>query len=198
MKRIFLVAAVASFVLPTALSNLSRIQVHAQSQVTATVKPTVAPSGTSASPAPSVAGNTATVVSPTAGNGNAGTVVANGTAGSVPPVSGANAPSTQPAAPAPSGGNWFTFAMLGAAAILVFMLIRGPRKEEKKRKDMIASMKKGTRVVTIGGLIGSVVDIRDDVVVLKVDESANVKSHYLKSSISRVIADDEPVEEKKN
>ena len=88
--------------------------------------------------------------------------------------------------------------MLGAAAILVIMLIRGPRKEEKKRKQMLATMKKGSRVVTIGGLVGSVVDVRDDVVVLKVDESANVKAHYLKSAISRVLAEDASPEDKKN
>jgi preprotein translocase subunit YajC len=75
--------------------------------------------------------------------------------------------------------------------VLYFVLIRGQRKEEKKRKGMIAEMKKGDRVMTIGGLVARVVSIDGEEVVLKIDESANVKATYTKSSIQRVLGNEE-------
>lgn len=71
--------------------------------------------------------------------------------------------------------------------VLYLVLFRGQRKTEKQRKLMIAEMKKGDRVMTIGGLIARVVSIDNDEVVLKIDESANVKATYKKSSIQQVL-----------
>ena len=82
--------------------------------------------------------------------------------------------------------------MIGLLVVLMFVLFGGRAKEEKKRKAMIAALKKGDRVVTMGGLIASVVDVRDNEVVLKVDESTNVKERYTKSSIASVIGTDNP------
>ena len=61
-----------------------------------------------------------------------------------------------------------------------------------------APMGSRLKATTKPPVCGSVVDVRDDVVVLKVDESANVKAHYLKSAISRVLAEDASPEDKKN
>lgn len=199
-KQMFMVATIVGLIIPAARPHW--FNAPAQAQVTAVVKPVGSPpAANNTGGTNSAAGNTAVVtpaapVAPSsktvAGSGAKATVV-----GKVGAATGKAAPTTQPAA-APANNSWFTFLMLGAAAILVIMLIRGPRKEEKKRKQMLATMKKGSRVVTIGGLVGSVVDVRDDVVVLKVDESANVKAHYLKSAISRVLAEDASPEDKKN
>ena len=76
--------------------------------------------------------------------------------------------------------------MLGA---LYFFMIRGQRKDEKRRKSQIAELKKGDKVMTIGGMIAKVVSIDGDEVVLKVDESANVKATYRKSAIQEVLGD---------
>jgi len=75
--------------------------------------------------------------------------------------------------------------------ILYLFLFRGQRKQEKKRKDMINELKKGDRVMTIGGMIARVVSIDGDEVVLKIDESANVKATYSKKSIQEVLDRDE-------
>jgi len=74
---------------------------------------------------------------------------------------------------------------------LYFFLVRGQKKEEKKRKGMISEMKKGDRVMTIGGLVARVVSIDGDEVVLKIDESANVKATYRKTAIQEVLDRDE-------
>ncbi len=194
VKQMFMAAAVAGLIIPAATPHW--FNTPAQAQVTAVVKPAGSP------PVAKNAGGTNTAVvapaTPATPSGKTA-AVSSGVKAIVTANTAAKTmktPTTQPA-PAPANNSWFTFLMLGAAAILVIMLIRGPRKEEKKRKQMLATMKKGSRVVTIGGLVGSVVDVRDDVVVLKVDESANVKAHYLKSAISRVLAEDDSPEDKK-
>lgn len=79
--------------------------------------------------------------------------------------------------------------LLAGLGLLMWTSSRGRGKEEKKRKSMLESMKKGDRVQTIGGLIGSVADVRGDEVVLKVDEANNVKMRYVKSAIQRVLAE---------
>jgi len=47
-------------------------------------------------------------------------------------------------------------------------------------------------VLTIGGVVGTVVSVKDDQVVVKVDESTNTKMTFLKSAIQRVVTDDAP------
>lgn len=90
--------------------------------------------------------------------------------------------------------NWFGMPMLILLFIgLYFFMTRGQKKEEKRRKSLLSEMKKGDKVQTIGGLIARVVSIDNDEVVLKVDESANVKAVYKKSAILNVIV---PADEK--
>jgi preprotein translocase subunit YajC len=75
--------------------------------------------------------------------------------------------------------------------MLYLFLFRGQRKEAKKKKEMMAELKKGDKVMTIGGMVARVVSIDGDDVVLKVDESANVKATYRKSAIQEVLDRDD-------
>ena len=77
--------------------------------------------------------------------------------------------------------------------VLYFFLFRGPRKKQQQHKKMLGTMKKNDRVKTIGGIIGTVVDVRDHEVVLKIDETNNVKMHFARSAISQVFAEGEQV-----
>jgi preprotein translocase subunit YajC len=61
---------------------------------------------------------------------------------------------------------------------------------------MLSQLKRGDRVQTIGGILGTVVEARESEVVLKVDESANTKIRFSRSAIHRVL-DEETAEEKK-
>jgi preprotein translocase subunit YajC len=92
---------------------------------------------------------------------------------------------------APSFGWQTLLPIILMFGVLYLFLFRGQRKDEKKRKAMIATLKKGDRVMTIGGMLASVVSVEGDEVVLKVDESANVKARYRKSSIQEVIDRDD-------
>ena len=51
----------------------------------------------------------------------------------------------------------------------------------------INQLKRGDRIQTIGGILGTVVESREDEVIVKVDESSNTKIHFTRSAIHRVL-----------
>ena len=83
--------------------------------------------------------------------------------------------------------------MIGWLVIMVglfyFMMIRPQQRKEKERRALIASIKSGDRVVFGGGLIGTVANVKDTVLVVKVAE--NTKLDVLRASVTRVIQKDE-------
>ena len=79
----------------------------------------------------------------------------------------------------------------------LFLTSRSQKKRDKrKREDMYAGMTKNDRVLTIGGIVGTVMSVRDDEVVVKVDEANNTKMTFLRSAIQRIITDDQTADEK--
>ena len=77
--------------------------------------------------------------------------------------------------------------------VMYFFLFRGPRKKQKAHKQMLGAMKKNDRVKTIGGILGTVVEVRDQEVVLKIDETNNVKMRFSRNAISTVLTEGEKV-----
>jgi preprotein translocase subunit YajC len=75
--------------------------------------------------------------------------------------------------------------LIGFTILMFFFVLRGPRKQKQQHKQMVSSLKKNDKVRTIGGIIGTVVDIKDDEFVLKVDESNNTKMRFSISAIGR-------------
>ena len=57
--------------------------------------------------------------------------------------------------------------------VFYFMLIRPQRKKDKEAKQMLANLKVGDRVCTIGGIYGTIVRIKDDVLTIEVGEQKN-------------------------
>jgi preprotein translocase subunit YajC len=86
-----------------------------------------------------------------------------------------------------SGAQLITMLVTFGLIIVVFyfLVIRPQNKKQKDAKKMLESLRKGDRVVTIGGLHGSVESVKDNDVILKVDD--NVKLKYSKSAISQVL-----------
>ena len=79
-------------------------------------------------------------------------------------------------------------------ALVVFMLLsaRSQKKREKRERDeMHARLAKNDRVLTIGGVIGTIISVKDSEVILKVDESTNTKMTFVKTAIQRIITDDQ-------
>jgi len=80
----------------------------------------------------------------------------------------------------------YNLIFLGVMFVLMYMLLfRGPRKKQQEHKKMVQTLTKNDKVRTIGGIIGTVVDIKDDEITLKVDESNNTKIKVLPSAIGR-------------
>lgn len=69
--------------------------------------------------------------------------------------------------------------------ILYFLIIRPQQQQKKKTEAMLAALKKGDRVLTNGGMFGTVVGLEGDKAVLKVAE--NIKIEFVKNSIVQVI-----------
>lgn len=73
-------------------------------------------------------------------------------------------------------------------AIFYFLIYRPQKKRDKEAKAMIAAMKKGDKVVTIGGIHGTIITVKDKTVVVKVDDSARIE--FSKEAISTVTSKD--------
>ncbi|MFC2075803.1 preprotein translocase subunit YajC [candidate division KSB1 bacterium] len=69
--------------------------------------------------------------------------------------------------------------------IIYFLMIRPQQKKQREHQSMLGQLKKGDRVMTSSGIYGSVVGIKDDVVVLKIAD--NVKVEFSKGAVSRTI-----------
>lgn len=86
------------------------------------------------------------------------------------------------------GGEGAGMVQLGFFALLFLvmylLLIRPQRKKQKEHEQLISSLKKGDKVVTSGGMFGTIfaIDEERNRVVLKISE--NVKLEFLKSSIA--------------
>ena len=74
--------------------------------------------------------------------------------------------------------------------VMYFLLFRGPRKKQQQHKQMVQSLQKNDRVRTIGGIIGTVVDVKGDEITLKVDEANNTKIKVAASAIGRNVSKD--------
>ena len=60
-------------------------------------------------------------------------------------------------------------------AIMYFLMIRPQQKQRKETQRMLAELKKGDRVVTIGGVHGVIQSVREGSVILKVDEDCKIE-----------------------
>jgi len=98
---------------------------------------------------------------------------------------------TQPGqGPAPSGWEVFLRQMLPIfllVAVLWWWMSRSRRKERQSFENLLNSLKRNDRVQTVGGMLGTVVEVRGQEVVLKVDEANNVKIRFNRSAIKEVI-----------
>jgi preprotein translocase subunit YajC len=76
--------------------------------------------------------------------------------------------------------------------IMYFLIIRPQNKKQKETQKMIEAVKKGDKVVTIGGVHGVVSSVKEGVVVVKVDDDCKIE--FSKSAIAAVTAKSEAIE----
>lgn len=74
--------------------------------------------------------------------------------------------------------------------IFYFLIIRPQNKKKKDAENMLKTLKKGDRIVTIGGIHGTIQSIKDDTVVVKID--GTTKLTFSRSAISSVVEQSRP------
>lgn len=85
--------------------------------------------------------------------------------------------------------SWMPVAIYFGIFLAVFwvFIILPRKKQEKKHKEMLNNLKRGDKVVTIGGVRGEVARIKDDTITIKVSESTEID--FVKKAIAYLIED---------
>jgi preprotein translocase subunit YajC len=92
----------------------------------------------------------------------------------------------------PPGGQGFLLVMvLIMAAFFLIVILPARRREKREREQLDKSLKKNDEVLTSSGIIGTVANLKDNEVTLKVDESSNVRMRFLRSSIVKILTSKE-------
>lgn len=66
-----------------------------------------------------------------------------------------------------------------------FLLIRPQSKQQKEHKKMLENLKKGDKVQTVGGILATIVKVKDESVILKIDENSTLE--VKKDSVTSII-----------
>jgi len=85
--------------------------------------------------------------------------------------------------------SWITIAGYFAfiLGVFYFFIIMPRKKQEKKHNEILATLKRGDRVVTIGGLRGEIAKIKEDAVLIKINDSTEIE--FLKNAIAYKVED---------
>ena len=95
----------------------------------------------------------------------------------------------------PAGSGLITFVpLLLLLLIMYFFMIRPQNKKQKETEKMIAALKKGDKVVTVGGIHGSIASTKEKTVIVKVEDGSRIE--FNRTAIATVIVD-KPAEPEK-
>ncbi|MBQ7344987.1 MAG: preprotein translocase subunit YajC [Oscillospiraceae bacterium] len=73
--------------------------------------------------------------------------------------------------------------IVGMIAVMYFMMIRPENKRKKEAEEMRSSMKNGDKITTIGGIVGTVVDVKEDKFVIETSAD-RVRMEFVKWALS--------------
>jgi len=115
----------------------------------------------------------------------------------VPGSVGASGTAQQPLGPGPTGGgggggggaggfNMIWLLMIFLVVMVVMTSMTG-RREKKRREAVMSALKKNDRVQTNSGIIGTIVELQDNEVVLRVDEVSNTRIRFARTAIQGVL-----------
>ncbi|MDR2938505.1 MAG: preprotein translocase subunit YajC [Prevotellaceae bacterium] len=97
----------------------------------------------------------------------------------------------QEAAPAASGamgnGNMTWLMLIAIFGVMYFFMIRPQQKRQKELRKFREGLEKGDKVVTVGGIYGTVSEVKETYVLLEVD--SNVRMRFDKSSVLKDSSD---------
>jgi len=77
---------------------------------------------------------------------------------------------------APKGGNWsFLVMMILIFVVMWFFMIRPQQKKQKEINNWRNSLKKGDKVVTVGGIYGTVSEVKDAFLILEITDGVRIR-----------------------
>lgn len=103
--------------------------------------------------------------------------------GGAPGAGGTGTGGGQPASPF----SGFLPILMVFLLMMIVMSIFSGRKEKKRRAELLSSLKRHDKVRMAGGMLGIVTDVRDDEVVVKVDESTNTKIRFARDAVQVIV-----------
>lgn len=90
-----------------------------------------------------------------------------------------------------SNGLTHMLIMFGGVFFIMYLLvIRPQKKQERDRLAMLSAITKNDHVLTSGGIIGVVMNVKDHEVVLKIDDDKNIRVRVARSAITNVLDKD--------
>ncbi|MEQ8764998.1 MAG: preprotein translocase subunit YajC [Planctomycetota bacterium] len=99
------------------------------------------------------------------------------------PAPGTDTP-VEPQSPILNMGIWF----IAIFAIFYFLLIRPQKRQEREKQAMLSALGKNDRVLTQGGMFGTVTNVTDDEVTLKVDDSNNTRVRIARQAVVAIVS----------
>ena len=100
----------------------------------------------------------------------------------------------QEAAPAPAGGGFSGLIMIGLLIVVFyFFMIRPQQKRAKQEREMREKLARGAKVVTAGGIHGTISEVAEDYFIIEVAKGVNIRVN--KTSVYEQV--DEKYKEKK-
>ena len=89
-------------------------------------------------------------------------------------------------------GGFGLLPIVFVMVIFYFLLIRPQQKRAKKHKEMLAGMRRGDKIVTSGGLVGTIVKVTDDSDTVDVEIAKDVKVQIVRSMVADIKGKTEP------
>lgn len=71
-------------------------------------------------------------------------------------------------------------------AVMYFLIIRPQKQKEKKRLEMISNVRKQDRIITVGGVHGVVTSVKENEIIVRVDDAKDVKLKIDKSAVTSI------------
>ncbi len=124
-----------------------------------------------------------------AGGGGATGGTSGGGGGAQQAADGGGGIGNQQGGPPPGAGMFDLLLplLLGFFVLMIVMQIFAGRKQKKERESMLGSLKKHDVVQTTGGMIGTIMEVKDTEVVLRIDKEKDTRARFSKGAVTSVI-----------
>lgn len=89
------------------------------------------------------------------------------------------------------GFDYMTILFLvGIVAVFYLLILRPAKKREQERKEMIDNLKKGSNVVTIGGIYGTVTALKENDIIVRIDSEKDVRIKMSRGAVNKILEEE--------